>query len=373
MNGTLSKRQLLLIAGTRPNFIKLAPLYHRLQQFSHLNALICHTGQHFDYSMSEVFWENLDLPKPDFSLAISGASVNQLIGKTLVALDEVVNANHFDGIVVFGDVNATAAGAICAAQNKVPLFHIEAGLRSFDKRMPEENNRIIADHLSDYLFVSEASGIKNLENEGINNKNIFFTGNIMIECLMRTKAQWENLVLPDTITAFCKFPFVIGTFHRPENVDSKEQLLSLISIISTISQNHRIILPLHPRTKQKLIAFDLMGLLLKDKRVLLTEALPYFEFLNLIQKAEFVITDSGGVQEETSFLNIPCITFRNNTERPVTVEIGTNLLLSLSDTDYYKKITNHLVHCQTRHKSAIPYWDQEVSLRILNVISSVLH
>ena len=193
-------KKILLIAGTRPNFIKLAPLYHRIKSEAHdLQPYICHTGQHFDFNMSDIFWQNLELPSPDFQLNIKGSGVADTIGKTILGINDVIKNNSFDIVIVFGDVNATAAGAIVAAQSRIPVMHVEAGLRSFDRDMPEEINRIITDHVSDYLMVSEESGIRNLKNEGIPDNNMLLVGNIMIECLLNTKKHWEEIELSDEI------------------------------------------------------------------------------------------------------------------------------------------------------------------------------
>ena len=317
-------RKILLIAGTRPNFIKLAPLYHRIKsEAPEIQPLICHTGQHFDFNMSDIFWQNLELPSPDFQLNIKGNGVVDTIGKTLLGINEIIGQQHFDLVIVFGDVNATAAGAIAGAQSRIPVMHVEAGLRSFDRDMPEEINRVITDHVSDYLMVSEPSGLKNLKQEGFPDSRVIMIGNIMIECLIRTKKHWEAIKLGKGIQLFYDRKPVVATFHRPENVDNPVTLQRMIDILQGLSARHSVVFPVHPRTKSRLEQYKLMEQIENNANILLTEPLSYFEFLKLVSNARLVITDSGGVQEETSFLNIPCITFRKNTERPVTVELGT--------------------------------------------------
>lgn len=359
-------KRILLIAGTRPNFIKLAPLYHTLKQSGLFSIYICHTGQHFDFNMSDIFWQNLELPEPDFQLNIRGHNVVDTIGKTILGINEVIQSHSFDLIIVFGDVNATAAGAIVGAQSRIPVMHIEAGLRSFDREMPEEINRIITDHISDYLMVSEPSGLKNLTQEGLSGDNISMVGNIMIECLLRTRLLWEAGKLPEKIDAIKK-P-VVATFHRPENVDNQDNLGRVIDILLGVAADHPVIFPVHPRTKSKLENLGLFEQLIKNERILVTEPLSYFEFLKLISNASFIVTDSGGVQEETSYLNIPCITFRRNTERPITVELGTNMMLGIWESDYIEKIRDHVKTIKHRKITAIPLWDDEVSLRIAKFI-----
>jgi UDP-N-acetylglucosamine 2-epimerase (non-hydrolysing) len=364
-------KQILLVAGTRPNFIKLAPLYHRLvNEALEFKPLICHTGQHFDFNMSDIFWQNLELPVPDFQLNIKGIGVVDTIGKTILGINDIVQQHSFDLVIVFGDVNATAAAAIVGVQSRIPVMHVESGLRSFDRDMPEEINRIITDHISDYLMVSEPSGIKNLQQEGFDSSKYIMVGNIMIECLLRTRKYWENITLPVAIEAAYSQKPIVATFHRPENVDDRKTLQRLVDIILGFAANHPLVFPVHPRTKSKLEQYDLLQHLQLQKNILITAPLSYFEFLKLVAGSKLVITDSGGVQEETSFLNIPCVTFRKNTERPVTVELGTNIMMSIWEENYLQTINTHLQHIESRKPVSIPLWDNEVSLRIVNFIKT---
>lgn len=364
-------KRILLVAGTRPNFIKLAPLYHRIKQDNVYSAFICHTGQHFDFNMSDVFWQNLELPEPDFRLDIKGSGVVDIIGKTILGINEVIQKNAFDMVVVFGDVNATVAGAIVAAQSGIKLMHVEAGLRSFDRTMPEEINRVITDHISDYLMVSEQSGIDNLVREGFDPSKYSLVGNIMIESLLRTKHKWENSELPAEINELLPQKPAVLTFHRPENVDREDCLKRVVEIITRVSENYPCIFPVHPRTKSRLSQFNLLNTLESNNRVLITEPLSYFSFLNVVNKAEVVITDSGGIQEETSFLNVPCITFRKNTERPFTITAGTNKLLDIWQDDFFEEITGHVAEVKEKTPTVSEIWNDEVSAKIVAFIDGV--
>jgi UDP-N-acetylglucosamine 2-epimerase (non-hydrolysing) len=366
-------KKILLIAGTRPNFIKLAPLYHRIKaEARDVLPMICHTGQHFDFNMSDIFWQNLELPLPDFQLNIKGNGVVDTIGKTLLGINEIIGHHSFDLVIVFGDVNATAAGAIAGSQSRIPVMHIEAGLRSFDRDMPEEINRVITDHVSDYLMVSEQSGVKNLKREGIPDDKVLMIGNIMIECLLRTEKHWKNIQLGSEIRNFYDRKPVVSTFHRPENVDNPATLQNIIDILFSFSKDQPVVFPVHPRTRARLEQYQLLEKIQNDPNILLTEPLSYFEFLKLVSNARLVITDSGGVQEETSFLNIPCVTFRKNTERPVTVELGTNMMMDIRDENFRSRIEDHISGLSKRKLTPIPLWDDQVSQRIVSRIKEIL-
>lgn len=371
------KQRILLIGGTRPNFIKIAPLYHRLKTESPYEILLCHTGQHYDYEMSGVFFDTLELPKPDYFLGVKGNSVAGIIGDSISKLDEVIAKGNFDLVIVFGDVNATVSGAITAAQHQVPVMHVEAGLRSFDRTMPEEINRVITDHVSDYLMVSEQSGIDNLTKEGVDSEKIHFVGNLMIECLLMFREKWENIQLDEMLEKqIHDTQFFLSTFHRPENVDRAETLEKVINLLDAVPSSVLNIFPLHPRTKARIIEFGFQDKLSSVKNLIMTPPLSYFEFIHLISKAKMVMTDSGGIQEETSFLNIPCLTFRKNTERPVTIEKGTNRLVSI---DRYFDENQSKVEDLLRkdssfgvHQNPISLWDDKTSKRIVDIIEREL-
>jgi UDP-N-acetylglucosamine 2-epimerase (non-hydrolysing) len=362
-------KKILLIAGTRPNFIKIAPLFHSFKEVDTFKVKLCHTGQHYDRNMSSAFWDCLELPAPDFDLKISAGNIADTIGMTIVGVNKLLQENHFDLVVVVGDVNATVAGAIAAVQNGIMTMHVEAGLRSFDREMPEENNRILTDHISNLLMVSEPSGLQNLRNEGIVQEKVHFVGNVMIESLIRTRSKWEKIKLDDRLSGIRAGTYIVSTFHRPENVDNPETLNKVISIISDLASDRKVVFPVHPRTKNKLSQFGLDNFL-KNRNVVMIEPLGYFEFLKLVSKCDFVITDSGGIQEETTYLKIPCITIRKNTERPVTIEKGTNKLIQLSDESYKLEILKHINKIKSGNLSNIEFWDDKVSERIINVLLS---
>jgi UDP-N-acetylglucosamine 2-epimerase (non-hydrolysing) len=322
--------------------------------------------------MSDVFWELLELPNPDYLLNAKGSSVSEIIANTILKINPIIASNKYDLIVVFGDVNATIAGALTAVQNHTKLMHVEAGLRSMDRTMPEEINRIVTDHVSDLLMVSEQSGLDNLKKEGIEDKKIHFVGNIMIECLLKFEHKWRNIQLRSDIHNHIKnHEFYTCTFHRPENVDKKENLEKIVRLLELIPENIKVIFPTHPRTINKLKEFNLFQQLTSHKNLMLSEPLSYFEFLNLISKSKLVLTDSGGIQEETSFLNVPCITFRKNTERPITVELGTNRLVNIHNFLNTGLSFDSVLITKVNHQK-IPLWDSDVSNRIIKAIKEEL-
>jgi UDP-N-acetylglucosamine 2-epimerase (non-hydrolysing) len=362
--------KILLIAGTRPNFIKLAPLFHQLKKQHWCEIKICHTGQHYDKNMSDIFWEYLELPNPDYSLGIGGGSVPEVIGNTTIALSKLISSENpkLDLVIVFGDVNATVSGAITAAQLGTPVMHVEAGLRSFDRTMPEEINRVITDHISDFLMVSEKSGLEHLKKEGIEDSKVFFVGNIMIETLIKTKEKWYSIALPSELNKLEDDKYIVCTFHRPENVDFESQLKVVVDKILALSNWMTVVFPLHPRTKSRLENWGLMEHLENNRNIILLPPLGYFEFLKLVSKSRLVVTDSGGIQEETSFLYKACITIRKNTERPVTITEGTNILMDLHHEHLLEEIHKHLDNLNSTVLKPIKYWDDHVSERIVNVI-----
>ncbi|PJJ75618.1 UDP-N-acetylglucosamine 2-epimerase (non-hydrolysing) [Thermoflavifilum aggregans] len=316
-------KKIISVVGARPNFMKVAPLFRAFQQYRDIQHLICHTGQHYDDRMSRIFFEELELPRPDFYLGVgSGTHAEQLAG-IMLGFEKILQSERPDLVIVVGDVNSTVACSLIASRFLIPIAHVEAGLRSFDRTMPEEINRLLTDALADYLFVSEPSGIRNLQKEGIPQEKIFFVGNVMIDSLLYYLPKIAQSEILQTL--HCQpGEYILVTLHRPSNVDHREELKELIGLLREIASLKKIIFPVHPRTRNKIHEFSLEDML--PANVIITEPLGYLDFMQLVQHAALVITDSGGIQEETTFLQIPCITVRNNTERPVTVEIGTNRL-----------------------------------------------
>lgn len=362
----MSNKKILLIAGTRPNFIKLAPLYHSLKKHAFYQPFVCHTGQHYDKNMSGVFLESLRLPSPDFTLNVSGGNVPNIIGRTTTGLAELMSTEHFDFVIIFGDVNATAAGAITAVQLGIPVMHVEAGLRSLDRSMPEEVNRVITDHIVNYLAVSEPSGISNLRYEGIEDSKVRMIGNIMIETMLTYKKDWENATLDELPKELLAKPYILSTFHRPENVDKPSELKRVVELLEQLATVHPVLIPIHPRTANQLKSIDgLHERIEQNERIYTLPPLGYFQFVKLTSQAAFVVTDSGGIQEETTFLDIPCITVRKNTERPVTITEGTNRLMKLHDKQFLNNVLAHIEYVRKTTREPIPYWDAKVSQRII--------
>jgi UDP-N-acetylglucosamine 2-epimerase (non-hydrolysing) len=363
-------KKILLVVGARPNFMKAAPLYKQLARQKGVDVKIVHTGQHFDERMSDIFFRQLKLPRPHFNLEVGGGSHAWQTAHVMLKFEEVLDAEKPQLVVVFGDVNATVACSVVTVKKNIRLAHVEAGLRSFDRKMPEEINRIITDSVSDYLFVSEYSGLINLANEGVPNSKVFFTGNIMIDSLNDFMKVAGKLQLKDILgRTVKKQSFALLTMHRPQNVDNKENLQKLVKIINAISPHKTVVFPIHPRTLNNLKQFKLDKAV--GENVLLLPPQGYCEFIKLMQDAYCVITDSGGVQEETTFLNVPCLTLRDTTERPVTIELGTNRL----QTELNAKEVMKWFH--TIDRKAIkgvqpPFWDGRTAERITGIISNTI-
>lgn len=315
------KKKILNVVGARPNFMKAAPVMEALRKYKEFQVMLVHTGQHYDRAMSTLFFEELGLPEPDLNLQVGSSSHAQQTGEIMIRFEKVVQQESPSLVVVYGDVNSTMACALVCAKMGIPVAHVEAGLRSFDRTMPEEINRIVTDHLSSYLFTTEESGNRNLAAEGIASEKVFFVGNVMVDTLLRfrTKAL-ESAILHGL--GIIPQSYAVLTLHRPGNVDSPEMLQRIVEAVSTIAQILPVVFPCHPRTRAKLTGYGFAS-----KRVRLLDPLGYLDFLCLMSQACLVLTDSGGIQEETTVLGIPCLTLRDNTERPVTVEQGTNVLV----------------------------------------------
>lgn len=318
-------KELALIVGARPNFMKAAPLMEAIRAQGRMKARLIHTGQHFDANMSEIFFEQLHMPKPDVYLDIHGGNGAEQVGRVMVALAAEFATRRPDMVVVFGDVNATLGAALTANKMNLPLAHVEAGLRSFDREMPEEHNRIATDLVSDLLFTPSPDGDQNLRNAGIADSRIFRVGNIMVDSLLRFRPAAEIL---QTWLKYDLKPKTYGlvTLHRPSNVDEEKGLSQIVEALVEIQKETPLLFPVHPRTKERL---HITGLLksMEASGIQVVEPIGYLEFLSLMTQAQFVLTDSGGIQEESTVLGVPCLTARENTERPVTIEMGTNRLV----------------------------------------------
>jgi UDP-N-acetylglucosamine 2-epimerase (non-hydrolysing) len=314
-----------LIAAARPNFMKVAPLYHQLADRGWCSPRIVHTGQHYDANMSDAFFRDLRLPEPAHTLEIGSGSHAEQTGRTMIAYEAVCQRERPAAIVVVGDVNATAACALVGAKLWIPVVHLEAGLRSRDRRMPEEINRLVTDAISDLLWTPSKDADANLLAEGVPAEKIECVGNIMIDSFEMLRARIDA---SDARTRLgLTRPYAMVTLHRPSNVDTREPLAALVEALSELSRELTVVFAVHPRTRRRLEEFGLLASLSGAAAIRLTEPLSYIDFMSLVTGCTIAITDSGGVQEETTYLGIPCATLRENTERPITVSEGTNRLL----------------------------------------------
>ena len=315
-----------LIAAARPNFMKIAPLYHALAEQPWCSPKIVHTGQHYDPNMSDAFFRDLKMPAPHFHLEVGSGSHAEQTGGVMIAYEKVVQQDRPDWIVVVGDVNSTAACAMVGAKLWVPVVHLEAGLRSRDRRMPEEINRLVTDAIADVLWTPSPDADQNLLAEGVSRQRIDFVGNIMIDSYEMMRPAIEA----DTTRAALGLEgasYAVVTLHRPSNVDSKAALEPLVRSLLAVARRLPLVFAVHPRTRKRLEEFGLAAALAAEPGVRLCDPLGYIQFMNLVAASKAVITDSGGVQEESTYLGIPCLTLRENTERPVTVTEGTNRLV----------------------------------------------
>jgi UDP-N-acetylglucosamine 2-epimerase (non-hydrolysing) len=359
--------KILNIVGARPNFMKVAPLHRAFNKNPLIESKIIHTGQHFDAKMSDVFFEQLELPKPHYFLGIGGGTHTEATARTMIEFEKVLKLENPDVVLVVGDVNATLACALVAVKEHIPVVHVEAGLRSGDRKMPEEINRIVVDNISDYLFVTEQDGLDNLKKEGVSDGKVFFVGNVMIDSLAYYHHKSKTLDTMQELGVKAK-EFMLVTMHRPANVDTHEGLGSILKIIEKASDHLSIVFPIHPRTRNNMEKFGLSDKLKSIKNLILTEPQGYLEFLNLMDNAQLIITDSGGIQEETTYLQVPCLTFRDSTERPVTVTLGTNQLLAdlNADTVYEKML--EILAGKTKKGVIPPLWDGKTAERIADIL-----
>ena len=355
------------IVGARPNFMKMAPI---LRAFEEVDAdpVLIHTGQHYDSKLSDVFFEELGIKRPEVCLNVGSGSHAQQTAKLLTALEDTFTeaqqtGKGFDRVVVVGDVNSTMAATLAAAKLGIPVAHVEAGLRSFDRAMPEEINRIVTDSLSDLLLVSEPNGVANLRAEGHSDDKICLVGNVMIDTLLR---QVEVARQQPILSELGVEPqsYAVVTLHRPSNVDSAEVLGSLLDVLIEVSESLPIVFPVHPRTQQRLESFGLLERLQQSERIILQEPLGYNDFLCLTSQAKVVVTDSGGLQEESTALGVPCLTMRENTERPITVQEGTSTLCG-SSANLLKKHLQDVLSGTYKNGCCPGNWDGGAAKRIV--------
>jgi UDP-N-acetylglucosamine 2-epimerase (non-hydrolysing) len=364
-------KRLLIVVGTRPNYIKVTQFKRVAEQAfkKQFDIKIVHTGQHFDKAMADDFFKQLNI-FPDYALNIPQNSANNQIGEIMIRLEGVLNEFKPDMIIVPGDVNSTLAAAMTANKMQIPLAHLESGLRSFDRTMPEEINRILVDEITNLYFVTEQSGVDNLLTEGKDSSHIHFVGNTMIDTLF---AFEKDIVNQDVLSKYHlkKGAYILMTIHRPATVDNKKGLEELLFLIKSLSKDRRIIFPMHPRTLKNIKFNGLETAFNSIENLIIAEPMDYFSFQNLIHNSAMVLTDSGGIQEETTYKQIPCLTLRPNTERPSTIEIGSNTLLNFDKNKIHDLVET--VFSGNYKKGDIPeLWDGQATERILNVILKAL-
>jgi UDP-N-acetylglucosamine 2-epimerase (non-hydrolysing) len=362
--------RIINVVGARPNFMKIAPVIEEMRRRpDRIEPILVHTGQHYDESMSDSFFEDLQIPQPDINLEVGSGSHAEQTARIIIAFEQVLLSHPADWVIVVGDVNSTMAAAIVAAKHLVRVAHVEAGLRSFDRTMPEEINRVVTDALADLLLTPSRDANDNLIREGIAPEKIRFVGNVMIDTLQRNleKARSSSIL---SRLSLKRGGYCAMTLHRPSNVDERATLSGILDALETIGEKLPIIFPIHPRTHHRLTEFDLLDRVRRQSAVVLTEPLGYLDFLHLYSNSRLVLTDSGGVQEETTVLGIPCLTLRKNTERPITVTEGTNRVVG-SDPETIKR---EALAALERHNAAprVPeLWDGRTAARIVDSIEDL--
>jgi len=357
------------VVGARPNFIKMAALlsaidsFNQKQKVSRISKILVHTGQHYDEKLSDIFFRVLQIPSPDINLGIGSGSHAWQTAEIMRKFEPVLTEHRPDLVIVVGDVNSTISCALVASKLGIKVAHVEAGLRSFDRTMPEEINRILTDAISDFLFTSERDAERNLLREGISKDKIHFVGNTMIDTLIKHKTNADKSNILSQIG--CKErEYAVLTLHRPSNVDNLSSLRGILEALNEISKRTMIVFPAHPRTKKEI---KRNGITL-DKKIILCEPVGYLDFIKLISNSKFVLTDSGGIQEETTVLGVPCLTIRENTERPVTVTQGTNILVGTNRERIVKGSLTILNGAVREHK--LPeLWDGKAADRVIDVIA----
>jgi UDP-N-acetylglucosamine 2-epimerase (non-hydrolysing) len=370
-------KKIISVVGARPNFMKLAPVEREFRKFKRLIVhKIVHTGQHYDYKLSKIFFKDLELPEPDIYLGVGSSSHADQTARIMEAFEAVVLKEKPDIVMVFGDVNSTlACSLVCSkiiyrGKETIPVAHIEAGLRSFDRTMPEEINRIVTDNISKFLFVTEKAGVDNLIDEGISKKKIYLVGDVMIDSLTRFRKKFDCSRILKKLNLL-PGEFVLTTIHRPSNVDGKSNLKKILSILSGISEyladGQKILFPAHPRSLKMMRLFGLKKSFNRIKKLVITEPIGYADFIKLLKSCKFILTDSGGIQEEATFLRVPCLTLRDSFERPETISIGSNTLCGLDAKLIFSKVKEIL---EGKYKKGrVPkHMDGNASKRIVKIL-----
>jgi len=359
----MKKKKIISVVGARPNFMKVAPMAREFAKHSdEFEHLIVHTGQHYDDNMSKVFFEELEIPKPDINLGVGSGNQGEQTAKVMIEFEKVCLSQKPDMVLVYGDINSTIAAALVAVKLGIKVGHVEAGLRSFDRTMPEEINRILTDAISDYLFTPSPDADENLVREGIPKEKIYMVGNIMVDSLLLNKAKAEKLNILEQMNLREK-EYAVLTLHRPNNVDNEENLEKIFSALRLISESIPIIFPVHPRTKIMLEKFGVNGM----SKIKTISPLGYFEFLNVMMNSKFMLTDSGGIQEETMVLGIPCLTLRDTTERPITLTHGTNTMVG-NDKEKIIQEADNILSGNEKKGSCPELWDGRTAERIVRIL-----
>ncbi len=357
------------IAGARPNFMKIAPIMRALAHSKVLEGVVIHTGQHYDKAMSDTFFGELGIPEPFLNLGVGSATHGRQTGQIMITFEEAMDTIAPDLVLVVGDVNSTIACALVAKKLGIPVAHVEAGLRSFDRQMPEEINRVLTDQISDLLFTTEEAAAVNLAREGIDAAQVHFTGNTMIDTLHHMLPKLDAGPALAEVSLDAEFGLV--TFHRPSNVDEPATLGQIAELLVAESQRIPLVFPVHPRTRNRLHENGLWKSLQVAPDLHLLGPLPYTQFLGLVQKSRFVLTDSGGIQEETTWLGIPCLTQRTSTERPCTVDVGTNTLLG-EDFGATHRAISSILDGTYKSGSRPSKWDGRCAERIVEILEQAL-
>ena len=351
------------VVGACSNFMKIAPIVHEFKQ-RNIRQMLVHTGQHYDANMSHVFFDELNLPSPDLYLGVGSDSHAKQTAKVMTAFEQLCQEHRPNLVMVSGDVNSTLAVALVASKLGILVAHVESGLRSFDRTMPEEINRVVTDHLSEFLFTTEESANQNLKREGIGDHAIYFVGNCMVDTLLEHvdvatgRSPWQTFRLE-------AYSYALLTMHRPANVDEINTLTIVVDILNETAERLPVIFPIHPRTQERLK----QGKFRLNSNIIVCEPLPYLTFLGLMARAKCILTDSGGIQEESTALNIPCLTMRSNTERPITITQGTNKLVGLDKNKIQESLTMILANNWPMGIRP-PLWDGKASQRIVDVIQT---
>jgi UDP-N-acetylglucosamine 2-epimerase (non-hydrolysing) len=349
---------ILHVVGARPNLMKVAPVLSALKQYPKIKQTLIHTGQHYDSNMSDVFFQQLEIPAPDVNLGVGSGSHARQTAEIMTRFEPVVLERKPDVVLVYGDINSTAAAALVCSKLQIQVGHVEAGLRSFDRTMPEEINRLVTDQLADVLFTPSEDGDKNLEHEGIPASRVHRVGNVMIDSLVRLLpvAMEKKLNgLPDR--------YILVTLHRPANVDDDRALKVILGYLLELNSQVKVVFPVHPRTRQRIADFGIDA-----SNLDLRQPLPYIEFLSLQRRATAVVTDSGGIQEETTYLKVPCLTLRSNTERPITVTMGTNILVG-QDGATLRVELNKILEGKAKQGTVPPLWEGRAGQRIAEILN----